>query len=102
MPVLKAPLELGNGRIHVLELSPGVTESTAFDTADAVYDVCWSEQAREVPQNTIGSLQVPSPRRRDNFLTALWDDTVKLWAMDRPARGFGTLRMEEFDCFLHL
>ncbi|CAN6975458.1 peroxisome biogenesis protein 7 [Brassica rapa] len=107
---------LGNGRIHVLELSPGgpgVTESIAFDTADAVYDVCWSESHDSVliaaigdgsvkiydtalppPSNPIRSFQEHArevhsvdynPTRRDSFLTASWDDTVKLWAMDRPA-----------------
>lgn len=107
---------LGNGRIHVLELAPGapgVTESVAYDTADAVYDVCWSESHDSVlvaaigdgsvkiydtalppPSNPIRSFQEHArevhsvdynPTRRDSFLTSSWDDTVKLWAMDRPA-----------------
>jgi len=107
---------LGNGRIHVLELAPGapgVTESVSYDTADAVYDVCWSESHDSVliaaigdgsvkiydtalppPSNPIRSFQEHArevqsvdynPTRRDSFLTSSWDDTVKLWAMDRPA-----------------
>ncbi|KAL1212821.1 Peroxisome biogenesis protein 7 [Cardamine amara subsp. amara] len=107
---------LGNGRIHVLELAPGapgVTESVAYDTADAVYDVCWSEShdsvlvaaigdgsvkiydtALPAPSNPVRSFQEHArevhsvdynPTRRDSFLTASWDDTVKLWAFDRPA-----------------
>jgi peroxin-7 len=37
---------LGNGRLHVLELlpsSPVITELAFFETADAIYDCCWSE-----------------------------------------------------------
>ncbi|RYR36166.1 hypothetical protein Ahy_A10g051197 isoform A [Arachis hypogaea] len=38
---------LGNGRLHVLSLSPNpsqpFTEIAAYDTADGVYDVAWSE-----------------------------------------------------------
>ncbi|KAK6803869.1 hypothetical protein RDI58_001653 [Solanum bulbocastanum] len=36
---------LGNGRVHILQLSPNgpISKLIAFDTTDGVYDVCWSE-----------------------------------------------------------
>ncbi|KAF5728726.1 peroxisome biogenesis protein 7 [Tripterygium wilfordii] len=108
---------LGNGRIHVLDLAPSptshaVTELVAFDTADGVYDLAWSEShdslliaavadgsvklfdtALPPTQNPLRSFQEHSrevhsvdynPTRRDSFLTASWDDTIKLWTVDRP------------------
>ncbi|GKU94395.1 hypothetical protein SLEP1_g7896 [Rubroshorea leprosula] len=106
---------LGNGRLHVLDLSPtspAITELIAFDTADGVYDVAWSESHDSVlvaaiadgsvklydtslpPQsNPLRSLQEHArevhgldynPTRRDSFLSASWDDSVKLWTLDRP------------------
>ncbi|GAB2301211.1 peroxisomal targeting signal 2 receptor [Dionaea muscipula] len=107
---------LGNGRLHVLDLSPSpspVTEFAAFDTADGVYDLAWSESHENLlvaavadgslklydlslpPQsNPVRSLHEHSrevhsadwnPSRRDSFLSSSWDDTVKLWTTDRPA-----------------
>ncbi|KAF7803324.1 peroxisome biogenesis protein 7 [Senna tora] len=107
---------LGNGRVHVLDLSPNpgqpISELVAYDTADGVYDVAWSEShdsllvaaiadgsvklydlALPPTSNPIRSFhehtrEVHSadynPIRRDSFLTSSWDDTVKLWTMDRP------------------
>ncbi|OWM72956.1 hypothetical protein CDL15_Pgr001070 [Punica granatum] len=108
---------LGNGRVHVLSLppSPGapVAEIAAYDTADAVYDIAWSESHDSIlvaavadgsvkvydsnlppASNPLRSLHEHSrevhsvdynPTRRDSFLTASWDDSVKLWTVDRPA-----------------
>ncbi|KAJ4976403.1 hypothetical protein NE237_001509 [Protea cynaroides] len=108
---------LGNGRVHVLDLTPTpnapITELYAFDTADAVYDCTWSEDndnllvtaiadgsvklwdlALSPTSNPIRSLHEHSrevqsvdwnPVRRDSFLTSSWDDTIKLWTVDRPA-----------------
>ncbi|XP_050148848.1 peroxisome biogenesis protein 7-like [Malus sylvestris] len=116
---------LGNGRLHVIDLSPApaplgpgaprqpITELVSYDTADGVYDVAWSEShdsllvaaiadgsvkiydtALPPASNPLRSLhehtrEVSSadynPTRRDSFLTSSWDDTVKLWTVDRPA-----------------
>ncbi|CAL9190974.1 unnamed protein product, partial [Musa hybrid cultivar] len=109
---------LGNGRLHVLDLlpspgAPGISEVAAFDTADGVYDCCWSESHDSLAVSAVadGSLKLwdaslpPSanpvrsfrehsreahsvdwnPVRRDSFLSASWDDSLKLWTLDRPA-----------------
>ncbi|KAK9031180.1 hypothetical protein V6N11_032567 [Hibiscus sabdariffa] len=107
---------LGNGRVHVIDLAssgPVINELIAFDTADGVYDVAWSESHDSVlvaavadgsmkvydtalpPQaNPVRSLKEHArevhgldynPTRRDSFLSASWDDSVKLWTLDRPA-----------------
>ncbi|KAM7263161.1 hypothetical protein ACFE04_000844 [Oxalis oulophora] len=107
---------LGNGRVHVLDLPPNptapITEIVAYDTADGVYDIAWSESHDSIfvaaiadgsvklydvalppTNNPIRSFQEHTrevhsvdynPTRRDSFLTGSWDDTVKLWTMDRP------------------
>lgn len=104
---------LGNGRLHVLQLGPTITERVSFDTADGVYDLCWSESHDSLIVAAIadGSLKIydlslpPTSNptrslhehgrechgvdfnivRKDSFLSASWDDTVKLWTVDRPA-----------------
>ncbi|XP_052181017.1 uncharacterized protein LOC127794142 isoform X1 [Diospyros lotus] len=108
---------LGNGRLHVLDLSPvpgrPISELASFDTADGVYDVAWSESHDSLlvaasadgsvklydlslppTSNPVRSFQEHTrethsvdynPVRRDSFLTSSWDDTVKLWTIDRPA-----------------
>ncbi|KAL2938830.1 Peroxisome biogenesis protein 7 [Bienertia sinuspersici] len=107
---------LGNGRLHVLDLSPSSPSSIAelafFDTADGIYDVAWSESHDNLlvaaiadgslklydlslppPQNPTRSLnehtrEVHSvdwnPTRRDSFVSGAWDDSIKLWTVDRP------------------
>ncbi|KAE9591343.1 putative transcription factor WD40-like family [Lupinus albus] len=108
---------LGNGRLHVLDLShdpslPPITELASYDTADGVYDLAWSEShdsllvaavadgsvklydlALPPTQNPIRSFQEHTrethsvdynPVRRDSFISSSWDDTVKLWTLDRP------------------
>lgn len=106
---------LGNGRIHVLDLSPSaptLSQFVSYDTADGVYDLSWSEShdsllvaaiadgsvkiydtALPPTANPIRSLQEHTrevhstdynPTRRDSFITSSWDDTVKLWTLDRP------------------
>ncbi|XP_030465503.2 peroxisome biogenesis protein 7 [Syzygium oleosum] len=90
-----------------------ISEIASFDTADGVYDLAWSEShdsllvaavadgsvklydtALPAAGNPLRSLrehtrEVQSvdynPTRRDSFLSAAWDDTVKLWTVDRPA-----------------
>lgn len=107
---------LGNGRLHVLELSSNpalpITEIAAYDTADGIYDVTWSESHDSITVAAVADgsvklydLALPptsnpirsfhehtrevhsvdyNPVRRDSFLSAAWDDTVKLWTVDRP------------------
>ena len=105
---------IGNGRQHVLDLTPrGLVEVAAFDTADGLYDCAWSEANENVLVSACGdgSLKlwdVSAPpranplralhehthevygvacglKRRELVLSASWDDKVKLWSLDRPA-----------------
>lgn len=110
---------VGNGRLHILQISPTpnsaqpITEIASFDTADGVYDCCWSESHDSLviagiadgsvklydlslppTANPIRSLQEHTREvhsvdynvvRKDSFLSSSWDDTVKLWTVDRPA-----------------
>ncbi|KAK8970278.1 Peroxisome biogenesis protein 7 [Platanthera guangdongensis] len=106
---------LGNGRLHIIDLNPagGISELCSFDTADGIYDCAWSESHDSVAVAAVadGSLKLwdaalpPSsnpirsfheharevhavdwnPVRRDSFLSASWDDSLKLWTLDRPA-----------------
>ncbi|CAI5481690.1 unnamed protein product [Closterium sp. Yama58-4] len=103
---------IGNGRLHVLELSPGggLVEVMAYDTADGLYDCCWSEANENllVSASGDGSVKIwdlalpPASNpirsfeehirevqsvdwnvvRRDSFLSSSWDDTIKLWALE--------------------
>ncbi|KIY95151.1 peroxin-7 [Monoraphidium neglectum] len=104
---------IGNGRLHVLESTPaGLVEAAAFDTADGLYDVVWSEENENILVGACGDgsiklydLAAPSQanplrslqehrrecccvswngRQRDLFLSSSWDDTVKLWSTQRP------------------
>jgi peroxin-7 len=88
------------------------TEVASFDTADGVYDLTWSESHDSLliaaiadgsvkiydlslppTANPIRSLQEHTrevqsvdynPVRRDSFISSSWDDSVKLWTLDRP------------------
>lgn len=108
---------LGNGRLHILDLSPTpsptpISELAFFDTADGIYDLAWSESHDNLLVAAVadGSLKLydlslppqqnPSrsllehtrevhsvdwnPTRRDSFISGSWDDTIKLWTVDRP------------------
>lgn len=87
-------------------------ELASFDTADGVYDVAWSESHDSLlvaavadgslkiydlslppTSNPIRSLREHSrevqsvdynPVRRDSFISSSWDDSIKLWTLDRP------------------
>ncbi|GBF98868.1 hypothetical protein Rsub_11472 [Raphidocelis subcapitata] len=105
---------IGNGRLHVLESTPGgLVEVAAFDTADGLYDVAWSEEnesllvaacgdgslklydlAAPAGANPLRSLQEHRKecssvswnlRRRDLFVSSSWDDTLKVWSLARPS-----------------
>eukprot|EP00878_Enallax_costatus_P020020 GHUV01021148.1.p1 GENE.GHUV01021148.1~~GHUV01021148.1.p1 ORF type:complete len:123 (+),score=33.70 GHUV01021148.1:193-561(+) len=40
---------IGNGRLHILEMTPGgLIETAAFDTADGLYDCAWSEENENI------------------------------------------------------
>ncbi|KAI8001472.1 Peroxisome biogenesis protein 7 [Camellia lanceoleosa] len=99
---------LGNGRLHVLDLSPAgpISQFAAFDTPDGVYDLAWFESHNSllvaaVPDGSVKlyDLSLPptanpvrslhehthethsvdyNPVRRDSFITSTWDDTIKL------------------------
>lgn len=105
---------IGNGRQYVLELAPNgqLMEVAAFDTADGLYDCCWSEDNENILVSASGDgsvkvwdLSAPPganplrsfeehPRevysvgwnlvRRDCFLSASWDFTAKLWSLGHP------------------
>ncbi|XP_031494441.1 peroxisome biogenesis protein 7 [Nymphaea colorata] len=111
---------VGNGRLHILELSAGppgaagggIVPTAAFDTADAIYDCAWCEDNDQLLVAAVadGSLKVYdlslppqsnpvrsfhehsrevhavdwNPVRKDSFLSASWDDSLKLWTLDRP------------------
>jgi len=104
---------IGNGRQHVLELTPnGIVEVCAFDSSDGLYDCTWSEANENLVvsasgdgsvkiwdialppvANPIRSLEEHAREvysvdwnlvRKDCFLSASWDDTIRLWTIDRP------------------
>ena len=105
---------VGNGRQHVLELTPNgsIVEVISFNTNDGLYDCAWSENNENILLSASGdgSLKIwdlfapplanpirsleehthevssvdSNPIRKDCFLSSSWDDSVKLWTIDRP------------------
>jgi peroxin-7 len=106
---------IGNGQQYVLEMAPGgrgLVEVARFETADGLYDCCWSEENENVLVSASGDGSVKvwdvagppnmnplrsfeehthevyavhwNQVRRDVFLSASWDDTVKLWTLNGP------------------
>lgn len=104
---------IGNGRLHVLEMTPGgLVEVAAFDTADGLYDCAWSEENEHVLLAACGDgsvkvydLAAPpmanplrvfrehkheccclswNLQRRDLFLSSSWDDSIKLHSIHAP------------------
>lgn len=106
---------IGNGQQYVLDQAPGgeLVEVARFETADGLYDCCWSEQNENILVSASGDgsvkvWDVTAPAhanplrsfeehthevyavhwnqvRRDVFLSASWDDTVKLWSLEQGA-----------------
>ncbi|KAJ6769960.1 hypothetical protein OIU79_020758 [Salix purpurea] len=98
---------------YLLLPPPPLTELISFDTADGIYDLAWSESHDSLliaavadgsvklydtallpPQNPLRSFQEHTrevhsidynPKLRDSFISSSWDDTIKLWTLDRPA-----------------
>jgi peroxin-7 len=110
---------IGNGRLHVLQQPPPgapphspLVEVAAFDTADGLYDVAWSEENGAVLAAACGDgsvkvydLAAPpganplrayrehrheccsvswNVQRRDLFASSSWDDTLKVWSLASP------------------
>jgi len=104
---------VGNGRQHVLQLTPqGIREVVAFDTLDGLYDCAWSESNENIIVSASGDgtlrawdISAPpqanpirsyaehthevhsvtwNPLRRDCFVSTSWDDTAKVWSPDAP------------------
>uniref|UniRef100_A0A453G0W3 Peroxin-7 n=2 Tax=Aegilops tauschii subsp. strangulata TaxID=200361 RepID=A0A453G0W3_AEGTS len=102
---------------------PGLTPLFSFPTSDALFDCAWSESHDSLcaaasgdgsvrlfdvtlppAQNPVRLLREHArevhgidwnPVRRDAFLSASWDDTLKLWSPDRPA-SVRTFRGHEY------
>ncbi|KAL2543276.1 Peroxisome biogenesis protein 7 [Abeliophyllum distichum] len=57
---------LENGRLHLFQLNPTITEITSFDTTDGVYDLCWSESHDSL------------------FIAAVDDGSLKIYDLSLP------------------
>lgn len=106
-------LEQPTGVAGAPHVAGPLAEVVHYDTLDGVYDCCWAESAEHVLAAACGDgyvrvYDVARPAganpvrayrghahevaslswnqvRHDSFLSASWDDTVKLWTLDRPA-----------------
>ncbi|KAJ6724899.1 hypothetical protein OIU85_022782 [Salix viminalis] len=110
---LKRPSSRSTSYLLLPPPSSPLTELISFDTADGIYDLAWSESHDSLliaavfdgsvklydtallpTQNPLRSFQEHtrevdsvdySPTLRDSFISSSWDDTIKLWTLDRPA-----------------
>lgn len=110
---------VGNGRQHIFDVTAGgIRELCHFDTRDAIYDCCWSEQNENQLVGCCGDgsvklWDIPTSMKhggrpiaawkehtaecqgvdwnlvsKDTFLSCAWDHTVKLWSPQRQASIF--------------
>ncbi|KAF9590198.1 hypothetical protein IFM89_031853 [Coptis chinensis] len=84
---------LGNGKIHVLDLNPSgpIIEISAFDTADGVYDVTWSENNENllvaaIADGSVKLYDLALPRTQ-NSIRSLHEHTREVHSVDwNPVR----------------
>eukprot|EP01026_Neomeris_dumetosa_P028309 TRINITY_DN2292_c0_g1_i1.p1 TRINITY_DN2292_c0_g1~~TRINITY_DN2292_c0_g1_i1.p1 ORF type:complete len:318 (-),score=34.69 TRINITY_DN2292_c0_g1_i1:298-1251(-) len=103
---------IGNGRQHILKVEDGqIKEVARYETQDGLYDCAWCEDNENIIASASGDGSIKiwdmrggmeaNPVRsleehqhevqglhwncldRSLFLSAAWDDTIKLWSLDQ-------------------